>query len=439
MRHRFNRNDFIRTATSLLTVIFFFCVQNAKAQEQQIGYVDYDIDGLKALKINSGDNTVKIGTIVSGYYDWRDYPKGATPDLTKKGFNLKDARLDVKGKIGIDYEYHLQLDFGAWGSTYSPEGGPLDDANFTYKGFSHLSKKKINLFNVNIGYGKVPFSLNSLVEHYESPYWERPQITKGDFMSRRDLGIKLSRSFWNDRIKAAAGIYSGVGEVILGGTNDPSGSVEYIGRVEISYPENHNEEVIDTKGLTVPNVSIGLNGRYSKRNLPAGTSFLPGETGALLNSGDSAQNYKVLNGEKYILGGDISILYRGFSVQFEYDGLKGTPQNSNDPTLQGLPRSTTGGYFKAGGWYATANYFCKPLRTIFSYRYDAMNANDLVPGESKHWAAGISYQVKGFNSMIKAEFDQNLQEQSNLKYGGEAINTNKWHNQYRIGWQLVID
>jgi hypothetical protein len=438
MRHKLNSRSFIVTKFILAIIILFSCLSNAKAQ-QQMGYEDYDIEGLKPFKVSSGDNTVKIGTIVSGYYDWRDYPKGATPDLTKNTFNLKDARLDVKGKVGDDYEYHLQLDFAAFTQTYAPGGGPLDDANISYKGLSHLSKKNINLFNINFGYGKVPFSLNSLVEHYESPYWERPQIAKGDFMSRRDLGIKIYRSFWRDRIKAAVGVYSGVGEGILAGTNDPSGAFEYIGRLEVSYPENHNEEVIDTKGLTVPNISIGLNGRYSKRNLPAGTSFLPGETGALLNSGDSDQNFKVVNGEKYILGGDVSILYRGFSVQFEYDGLKGTLNNPNDPILQGLPRSTTGGYFRAGGWYATANYFCKPIRTIFSYRYDALNANDLVPGESKHWAAGISYQIKGFNSMLKAEFDQNLQEQSNLKYGGEDINTNKWHNQYRIGWQLVID
>ena len=55
-----------------------------------------------------------------------------------------------------------------------------------------------------------------------------------------------------------------------------------------------------------------------------------------------------------------------------------------------------------------------------------------VSGISKHFAAGISYQVKGYNSMIKAEFDRNLSET-------ESINTHKWDNEYRIGWQLVID
>jgi len=418
-------NKAISFAAKLIPGFFFLvlCVSEINAQ---MGYTNYDIDSLKGFKISSGSNVVKIGTIVSSYLDFRDYPTGTTRDLTKNTFKAKDARIDITGKSGEDYEYHLQLDFAGWGSTYAPDAQPLDDANFTYKGFRKL-------FNINFGYGKVPYSLNSLVEHYQSAYWERPQVSKGDFFSRRDLGIRLDRSFWNERIRASAGMYTGVGEVVLGGTNDPSGGFEYIGRVEFSYPEgHHHEEIIDTKGLTTPNISIGLNGRYSKRNLPAGTSFLAGETGGLLNSKDSALDYKVVNGEKYILGMDVSILYRGFSAQFETHTLKGTPQNANDPLLMGLPTSVTNNYFKAGGWYSTLNYFIKPAKTILSVRYDELNASDLVPGISKHLAAGISYQVKGYNSMIKFEFDRNLSET-------ESINTHKWDNEYRIGWQLVID
>src|ERR1700743_3185945 len=139
MTHKFNNRSFIITKFILAIIILFFCLPNAKAQ-QQMGYEDYDIEGLKPFKVSSGDNTVKIGTIVSGYYDWRDYPKGATADLPKNTFHLKEARLDVKGKVGDDYEYHLQLDFAAFTQTYAPGGGPLDDANISYKGLSHLSK-----------------------------------------------------------------------------------------------------------------------------------------------------------------------------------------------------------------------------------------------------------------------------------------------------------
>lgn len=412
----------ITAIVGLLTLTTLFTTMAAA----QMGYTYYNQDSLKGFKISNGNNVVKVGTVFSSYLDFRDYPSGATRDLTKNTFKPKDARLDITGKSGEDYEYHLQLDFAGWGATYAPDAQPLDDANFTYKGFRKL-------FNINFGYGKVPYSLNSLVEHYQSPYWERPQITKGDVFSRRDLGIRLDRSFWNDKIRASAGIYTGVGEVVLGATNDPSGAFEYIARVELSYPDASNhEKVIDTKGITTPNFAIGLNGRYSKRNLPAGFNFLAGETGALLNSKDSAMDYKVVDGEKYVLGMDISVLWRGFSVQFETNTLKGTPQNANSLLLYGLPYSVTKGYFNAGGWYTTLNYYAKPIKSVFSVRYDEMNASDLVQGISKHLSAAVSYQVKGFNSMIKAEFDRNLSET-------ESINTHKWDNEYRIGWQLVID
>ncbi|UAY51129.1 porin [Ferruginibacter albus] len=414
---------------SLLILVLSFSKLSA---QQQMGYTDYNINGIQPFKINSGNNTIQIGTIFSSYIDLRQYPAGATPDLTKNLFKLKDARLDVKGQVGKDYEYNVQLDFAQWGTAYQPDGGPLLDANITYKGLKKL-------FNIKFGYSKVPFSLNSLVEHFESPYWERPQITKGDFMSRRDVGIKLSRSDWSGRLRSAIGVYSGVGETILGGTNDPSGGFEFIGRVEASYPENHNEEMIDVQGLTTPNISVGANIRYSNRILPSGATFLPGETGAMLNSSASAMELKVINGQKMIWGVDASFEYRNFSLQAETILLHATPHDSADAHLNGLPKSFTGGNFNAGGWYVQGNYYVKPAKLILSARYDQMNANDLVDGVSNHWACGVSYMLKGYNSMLKASFDQNLQPQSNLKYGGESINTNKWHNEFRIGWQLVID
>ena len=120
--------------------------------------------------------------------------------------------------------------------------------------------------------------------------------------------------------------------------------------------------------------------------------------------------------------------------------MRGTPNDPGDPHLMGLPKGTTGGYFNAGGWYAQANYFSKAIKTIISVRYDEMNANDLVSGVTQHSAAALCYQLKGYNSMIKFQIDHSLQFNStNLKYGGESINTTKSENEFRIGWQLVID
>ncbi len=376
----------------------------------------------QAIKINNGENELSVGGLLSSYYNYREYPKGVTPNLSKNTIKLKDAKFELKGKYGKDYEFHFQIDVSAWGATLDPANPLLDDANFTYKGFRKL-------FNINIGYGKVPYSFNSLVEHEQTPYWERPQITKGDVFSRRDAGITLDRSFWNKRIKATAGVYTGVGEVVLGGTNDASGGFEYIGRLEVSYPEKRHDEVIDTKISSKPNFSIGLNGRYASKKLPAGSSFLSGETGALLN--DTTLNFKVVNGEKYILGMDVNVEYKGASVQFETHSLTGRPQNETDPLFVGLPKKITNNYFKAGGWFAQANYFILPIKTILSVRYDEINVNDLIPGNAKHLGVGICWQLKGFASMLKAEFKRNLDQT-------ETVNASSYGNEYRIGWQFIL-
>ena len=374
------------------------------------------------FKISNGNNELTIGTILSSYMNLREYSSGTVPKLLDNTFKLKDARLDINGKMGTDYEFNFQIDMGGWGAVYDPAAPLIDDAHFTYKGWKKL-------FNIRFGYGKVPYSVNSLVEHEWSPFWERPLITKGDFFSRRDLGIRLDRAFWNKRIHAYAGAYTGTGEVVLGGSNDPSGSFEYIGRLEFSYPENHMKEIVDINKLSKLNIGLGINARYSKRNLPAGTSFLAGEEGALVDSG---YNFKVVNGEKYILGLDLSLMYKGFSAQFEAHQLKGMPYDPNSPLLMGFPKSITGGYFKAGGWFGQLNYFSKPIKSIFSIRYDELDVNDLLPGNSKHLSGSYSYQLKGFNSMIRVEFYRNLDQ-------NESINLHKWENEYRIGWQFMLD
>lgn len=399
-----------RTITGV-TVAFAYLIASAELQAQD------------PVKIAFGDNTMTLNTVISTFYNYREYPKGTTEKKDKNTFRLKDARLGVEGSIGTDYDYKLMVDFSGIGNTViDPSAPPMYDAWIRYKGFHKIA-------NITLGYGKVPYSLSSLIEHEWSPYWSRAEIAKGDCFSRRDLGIKLNKSFLKDRVKAIGGIYSGVGEVALVGTNDPSGALEYIGRVEMSYPDKMPESFIDTKTRKVPNFSLGLNGRYSNRNLPTGTSFLDGEVGALLN--DTSLNFKVVNGEKLVYGADFNVHYQGFSAQIEGHTIKGTPQLANDPLLAGLPKSASNGYFKAGGWYAQANYFVRPIKTILSVRYDELNTNDLITGLSKHLAASLCYQIKGYASMLRAEFFRNLSQT-------EATNSSSWGNQWRIGWQLNL-
>jgi hypothetical protein len=376
------------------------------------------------FKLSSGQNVLELGGIVSSYLNLRTYPTGVTPKLQNNTFKLKDARLDLNGKFGNDFDFHLQMDFAGFGSPFDPVNPLINDAHITYKGLHKL-------FNIRMGYGKVPYSMNSNIDHEWTPFWERPQVTKGDFFSRRDLGFRLDRTFWNGRIKAIGGIYTGAGEVSLAGSNDPSGGFEYIGRVEVGFPERRTEHeaIIDTKISNKPNIQFGLNGRFTRKNLPVGKSFLTGESGALV---DSPYNFKVIDGEKFIYGADIALAYKGFSVQAEGHILKGTPQNSDDPLLNFTAPLNNKGYFKAGGWLVIGNYYSKLLKSIFAVRYEELNANDLIPGYSKRIAYSYCYQLKNFNSMIRAEYDRILSQT-------ESINTTSYNGQFRIGWQFVIE
>lgn len=375
------------------------------------------------VKISNGDNAIEFGATFGTYYQYREYSPGGKSKMDKNTFKVKDARLDFQGKYGDDYEYHLQIDVAGLG-TADPAAPPVYDANFTYKGW----KKTIG--SVIIGFDKLPYSYSSLVEHEWSPFWDRAVICKGDFFSRRDVGVRVERTFLKDRMKYYAEVCTGTGENALGNLNDPSGAMEFVGRVEYSYPERRKKEFLDTKMSSTPFFTIGANARYTNRRLPSGTTFLPGEKGALLD--DSTRDFKVINGEKLLYGFDICAMYKGFSAQFEIHQLKGTPQNSNDPLLYIPATNKYANEFYAGGYFAQVNYFAKPIRTSFSLRYDELNASDLVTGVSKHLSAAVNYQLKGYHSVIKFQVNRNLDQTET------TLIKSSWQNEYQLGWQFVI-
>jgi hypothetical protein len=369
------------------------------------------------VTLGSGEHTMEIGGVLSTYYNYRPINADASnQNQNKDRFKLRDARLRIEGKIGNKYEYRLQMDFSSLGSNVSdPESPSLYDANITYKGFKP--------FDITVGYGKLPYSRASQVGFTKSPYWQRAELVRGDVFSRRDVGITLTKTMLNQQINAYAGVYSGVGEVFFQGDNDPSGAPEFIGRVDFSYPCRYRYQDIDTRHVPIPMFQVGVNGRYTKRDLPSGEEFIEGQTGPY--------GIKAINGKRYMMGLDASFQYQGFSAQFEMHKMRGTPQDPNDPLLRSLGKDLTGGYFQAGGLIGQLNYFVKPAKTILSVRYDQLDLNDLVPGRAKHFSAAIAYQLKGFSSMIKAQYWHNIED--------ESIDQQRWKNQFRIGWQFAIE
>lgn len=385
----------------LLILALTFSICSAKAQ----------------VTVSSGDHVVELGTFISTYLNFRNIKDDASnQNKNKDRFKLRDARLMIEGRVSNTYEYKLQVDFSSLGATeLDPETPALYDAYVKYKGFTP--------FNITVGYGKVPYSRSSMVGFANTPYWQRANIVRGDIFSRRDVGITLDKSLWSDRINLYAGAYTGTGEVFWQGDNDASGAFEYVGRADIAYPSRYRYQDVDTRISPVPMVALGVNARYTKRNLPDGAAFINGQTGPY--------GVKTIDGERLGFGFDVSAQYMGFSAQFEMHNFKSTPNKADDANLRGLPRELTGGYFRTGGWLAQANYYIKPAKTIVSARYEELDLNDLVEGNSQRFSAAVAYQLGGNRSVLKAQFFKVCRE--------ESIDKLRWNEQFRIGWMLALN
>lgn len=367
------------------------------------------------LSISNGKHLLEISGTVSSYYNYRSLKDGMM-EKDKDRFNVRDAQLMIEGRNRDIYEYRIQMDFAdLLQGGNDPENPGLMDAWFKYKGFQ--------AFTIQFGYGKIQYSRSSLVPISYSAWWQRPEMARGNFFSRRDIGLTLSRSFWRRRIELSAGAYTGLGETsVRAGDNDDSGKLEYVGRAEFCWPSYYRNRDIDTRHVPVPMLMAGFNGRYANKQLPTGSYFPNGSQGDY--------GFKTVDGEKLTYGMDLSAQWQGFSAQFELQQVKATPSDTNSPFLKGYSREQTKGYFLAGGWSGQAAYYSKKLKTIVSARYEEFNLNDLVAGINQRASFAVCYQLDGFNSIIKLQVIHIIKE--------ESLAPLDWKQQVRIGWQCMF-
>lgn len=370
------------------------------------------------ISISTGEHNIEISARISTFYNHRFLKEGEN-DRDKNRFRLRDAQLILEGRLKDEWEYEVQVDFADIGSNISgdvdPENPGLMDAFVTYKG--------LDVFNIKLGYSKLPYSRSSLTPFPYSTYWQRAQIARGDIFSRRDVGVTLYKDYWKKRVNAYAGIYTGLGEFSISGDNDASGNLEFIARVDLSYPAPMKYRQVDYIHTPIPLFSIGVNGRYANKNLPDGEDFPDGAPGEF--------GLKVIDGKKYTYGMDVTFQYMGFSGQFEIHQVRAGPQNENDPLFLALIPDQTEGKVFAGGFFAELNYFFKDYKTIVSVRYEELDLNDLNPGDSKRFSGSIAYQLKGFDAMIKLQYFNNLNDQ-------ESIDPLDWNEQLRLGLQFNL-
>ncbi|MEC4004802.1 porin [Flavobacterium sp. SUN052] len=370
------------------------------------------------LVITNGKHILEISSNFSGFYNYRSLKEGEN-DYSKNRFKLRDAQLGIDGRVGNKFEYSLKVDFAdmaanSINTVIDPENPGLLNANITYKGFK--------FFDIEMGYGKIYYSRNTLVPFENSAYWQGAEITRGSIFSVRDVGVTLKKNFWKQRANLYLGAYTGLGELSLAGDNDPSGKLEYVGRFDISYPSRFRYSEVDLRKSPIPMFSIGIAGRYADKKLPTGTAFPVNAT--------SSYGIKVIDGKRYVYGFDVAFQYQGFSGQFEIHQIKAQPQDPNDPLYQNYTPNQTKGYFLAGGYIAQLNYYIKNWRTILSARYEELDLNDLVIGKSKRFSPAVAMKLKGSSAMVKFQYFNILKE--------ENIDPFSWKEQFRLGIQFQL-
>jgi hypothetical protein len=129
-----------------------------------------------------------------------------------------------------------------------------------------------------------------------------------------------------------------------------------------------------------------------------------------------------------VYGFDVNGMWQGLSATFEMHQIYMTPETKE--FLYGLNTD----YFRAGGWYGELSYHIKPINTVITGRYQEMNANDLVKGITQHMDASCVYMMKGYDSMLKLNFNYNKKEEMLTE-----VNPVKWKWQLTLGWQYMFN
>lgn len=363
----------------------------------------------------AGNKSLEISGTVAGFYNYRVLKAGEDNYKNNK-FMLRNAILGINGRVENKWEYELKADFFNISSfnIEDPENPGLVTAYIAYK------SKPVD---IKFGYDKVPYSQASLASIYEGAFWSRTQLTRGDFFSRRDIGLTLSNSYWNQRINVYLGAYTGLGEAVFvadGGDIDPSGNPEFIARVDVAYPSRYRYDDVDYKLSPIPMFRIGANIRYTDKTLP-GDNTHP-------ETIEGIYGLKLVDGKKMIQGFDASFAYMGFSAQVEGHVIQITPAKTDDILFHNTTEDVNKNKVFAGGIQAQLNYFFKPLKSTLSARYENYNLNDLVVGNAERLAIAYTYNINGSKNAIKIHYFKILKEE-------ESIESLKWTDQVRLGWQ----
>lgn len=212
----------------------------------------------------------------------------ADSTVGRDGFRLFEARLKVRGQIGIIFDYYIQTRYDR-----DEDAIKLHDAVVSIPMFPELE--------LHLGLQRPSFGLEATLERGELTFLERSQASTA-IAPGRQIGLGSGGSAFDGRLTYGAGIFNGNGRAI----------------------ENDGDDYMFASHVRLN--SIGTISYYDDLVVQAGASLgYSSDTAAPLGAGivtgdpvDAPQISSNFAGERTFWGADFKVTYRGWALTGEY-------------------------------------------------------------------------------------------------------------------------
>jgi len=310
----------------------------------------------KTFGVVSGRN-ISIGGYTQVRYQSLQEPKKID------GFDIRRARLDIKGAFSPEWEYRLQTDFAI-----SPK---IIDAYFVYKPYDG--------FKITGGQFIVPNSLENTTPDNTLETIDRAQVSGlvnrnkdaiGD-QNGRDIGLQVSGSlFQNSASRYLLDYYLG-----------------YFNGQGINKSDLNESKDIAARLVAHPTTFLDFGVSYSNgydnwETTAAKAATYNPAIGSVITIKTLATNAINTNNVQNRIGADVAVNYNLFSLRAEY--------------LQ----AQQGYGLKKDGWYAQVGYFVIPTKVQLVAKYDSFDKDKKIAKNTTEFLTlGTNYYVNSFTKI----------------------------------------
>lgn len=266
------------TMVVLFLAIFFPASSHARS-------TDINVKG-DGLRVQQGDNEFEIGGALMWDFDRFDglhLQTNGDSENSQNQSELRRARIDMKGKIGKEWQASLQFDFSDTETSVD-----VDDALIIYSGWK--------VAKVNVGQSKEPFGLENLTSSKYTTFIERSMVTNA-LSPGRQPGVGLNGDIAK-KVAWALGLYEATSSETEGDTYATTG--------RLTAAPWHGDDFL---------LHLGISGSVRDMN---GELFRIDETAEVHTAREFVDSPETQAETLSLLGLETALLWKSFSLQVEY-------------------------------------------------------------------------------------------------------------------------